>query len=112
MPIAALRYYVGYRGRDENGIPIHGTRRIRTLDAALNFARTFDVPGGWALVYHPETFVPVLKLGTPFAALPPASLLKAVRRPPEGAVERRPELTHYGQLRAAASARDAPASAG
>ena len=107
-----LYYYVAYRGRNEHGIPEFDTLRIKGIEEAITFAREYDVPGGWALVYHPETFVPVLKLGTPFAALPPASLLKAVRRPPQGAAERRTRQQQATRPRAAASAQTAPASAG
>ena len=83
MPAPSLRYYVAFRAsRDERGFVSSGIRRITGEERAIEFARFYNQPGAWAMVIHPETFLPVQEFGTRFAALPPVSLLRAIAKPP------------------------------
>jgi hypothetical protein len=76
MPAPPLRYYVHYRvPMSEFSGCTYGCWRKGGEQAALAFARTFDRPGCWALVVHPETFTRVAEFGTRFADLVP-------RKPP------------------------------
>ena len=83
MPAPSLRYYVAFRAsRDERGFVSSGIRRITGEERAIDFARFYDQPGAWAIIIHPETFLPVQEFGTRFPALPPVSPLRASAKPP------------------------------